>query len=61
MAEKRPRRPSDDTNGAGQMIVKRQNVGTSTALAQRGGPPSGALIQSVSQFAVLVSPGRHDH
>lgn len=47
MAEKRPRRPSDDTGAAGQMIVKRQNVGISTALARRDGPSSGALVQSV--------------
>lgn len=47
MAEKRPRRPSDDTGAAGQMIVKRQNVGVSTALARRDGTSSGALIQSV--------------
>ncbi|KAK6064990.1 u5 snrnp complex [Seiridium cupressi] len=56
MAEKRPRRPSDDPGAAGQMIVKRQNVGTTTALARRDGPSSGALIQSAPRTSSLDAP-----
>ncbi|KAI4595552.1 hypothetical protein KJ359_006898 [Pestalotiopsis sp. 9143b] len=56
MAEKRPRRPSDDTGAAGQMIVKRQNVGISTALARRDGSSSGALVQSAPRTSNLDAP-----
>jgi Prp8 binding protein len=44
MSEKRP--ASDDPS-EGQLVVKRQNVGTSRALATRGAPESNALIQAV--------------
>ncbi|KAI0121028.1 WD40-repeat-containing domain protein [Xylariales sp. AK1849] len=56
MSEKRPRRQSDDPGAAGQMIVKRQNVGTSTALARRDGSSSGALVQSAPRTSSLVAP-----
>lgn len=44
------KRPASDEPGAGQMIVKRQNVGSSTGALARLNASSGsnALIQSVS-------------
>ena len=41
------KRPASDDPGPGQMLVKRQKPGTSTALARRDGSESGALIPSV--------------
>lgn len=41
------KRPASDDPGAGQMLVKRQKPGTSTALARREGADSNSLIQSV--------------
>ena len=42
-SEKRP--ASGDPNG-GQLVVKRQNVGSSRALTRLGGPESSALVQA---------------
>lgn len=57
MAEKRPRRPSDDPSGmGGQMLVKRPNLGTSTALSRREGSESSALVQSVSAMVTAARP-----
>lgn len=44
MSEKRP--ATGDPSG-GQLVVKRQNVGTSRALTRQGASGSGALIQTV--------------
>lgn len=41
------KRPASDEPGAGQLVVKRQKPGTSTALARRDGSETGALIPSV--------------
>ncbi|KAI1442589.1 WD40 repeat-like protein [Annulohypoxylon stygium] len=54
MAEKRP---ASDDPGAGQLVVKRQKPGTSTALSRRdGGSGSGALVQSTVRTSNLEAP-----
>ncbi|RYP35406.1 hypothetical protein DL767_003813 [Monosporascus sp. MG133] len=50
------KRPASDDPGAGQMIVKRQKPGTSTALARRDGAGSDSLIQSTLRTSNLESP-----
>ena len=52
MSEKRP--ASDDPNER-QLVVKRQNVGTSRALTRPGASGSGALIQTVCSIALGFS------
>jgi hypothetical protein len=49
MSEKRP--ASDDPTER-QLVVKRQNVGTSRALTRQGASGSGALIQTVCPIAL---------
>ncbi|KAI1331673.1 WD40 repeat-like protein [Xylariaceae sp. FL0255] len=54
MSEKRP---AGDDAGAGQLVVKRQKPGTSTALSRRDGASgSGALIQSTLRTSNLEAP-----
>ncbi|KAI0473065.1 WD40 repeat-like protein [Xylariaceae sp. FL0804] len=50
------KRPAPDDPGAGQMLVKRQKPGTSTALSRREGSDSGALVQSVVRTSNLDAP-----
>ncbi|KAI1262615.1 WD40 repeat-like protein [Xylariaceae sp. FL1019] len=51
------KRPAGDDAGAGQLIVKRQKPGTSTALSRRDGPPgTNALVQSVVRTSNLEAP-----
>ncbi|KAK7999242.1 hypothetical protein PG984_013278 [Apiospora sp. TS-2023a] len=56
MSEKRPRRPSDDPGGAGQLVAKRQNLGTTTTLARRDGSAAGTLIQAAPRTSNLEGP-----
>ncbi|KAI1340149.1 WD40 repeat-like protein [Xylariaceae sp. FL0016] len=51
-SEKRP--ASDD--GAGQLVVKRQKPGTSTALSRRDGASDGTLIRSEVRTSNLEAP-----
>jgi Prp8 binding protein len=52
MSEKRP--ASSDPN-EGQLVVKRQNVGSSRALTRSGASGSGALIQTVCRILLAVT------
>ncbi|KAI0018638.1 WD40 repeat-like protein [Xylariomycetidae sp. FL0641] len=49
------KRPAADDPGAGQLVVKRQKPGTSTALSRRDGG-SGTLVQSVNRTSNLEAP-----
>ncbi|KAL2193309.1 WD40-repeat-containing domain protein [Corynascus similis CBS 632.67] len=53
MSEKRP--ASDDPSD-GQLVVKRQNVGSSRALTRPGASGSGALIQAAPRTSALQAP-----
>ncbi|KAI3316593.1 WD40 repeat-like protein [Xylariaceae sp. AK1471] len=51
------KRPAADDAGAGQLVVKRQKPGTSTALSRRDGTSgSGALVQSIVRTSNLEAP-----
>ncbi|KAF2965563.1 hypothetical protein GQX73_g8005 [Xylaria multiplex] len=51
------KRPAADDAGAGQLVVKRQKPGTSTALSRRDdGSSSGALVQSMVRTSNLEAP-----
>ncbi|KAI2464201.1 hypothetical protein F4781DRAFT_413778, partial [Annulohypoxylon bovei var. microspora] len=51
------KRPAPDDPGAGQLVVKRQKPGTSTALSRRdGGSGSSALVQSTVRTSNLEAP-----
>ncbi|KAI1814424.1 WD40 repeat-like protein [Poronia punctata] len=51
------KRPAGDDAGAGQLIVKRQKPGTSTALSKRDGDSSSsALVQSTVRTSNLEAP-----
>lgn len=49
------KRPADDELGASQMIVKRQNVGSSTGALARlnASGKSSALVQTVCEYSLL--------
>ncbi|KAI8964319.1 WD40 repeat-like protein [Daldinia sp. FL1419] len=51
------KRPAPEEPGAGQLVVKRQKPGTSTALSRRDGVPgSNALVQSGPRTSNLEAP-----
>ncbi|KAL7623523.1 hypothetical protein AAE478_007206 [Parahypoxylon ruwenzoriense] len=51
------KRPASDDPGAGQLVVKRQKPGTSTALSRRDGASgSSALVQSAPRTSNLEAP-----
>ncbi|KAI8950031.1 WD40 repeat-like protein [Xylaria longipes] len=50
------KRPAADDAGAGQLVVKRQKPGTSTALSRRDDASGGALVQSMVRTSNLEAP-----